>query len=129
MKDAVLWVQTAEPDYSSLPDHEYDWERRVYGDVSKIIPPDVPTPLGKYVMLTHYFDANLYHDMLTGRSVTGILHLFNKTPIGWFSKKQATVEMVTYGSKFMAANTWVDQIIDLCTTLCYLSVPIQLTTF
>jgi hypothetical protein len=30
MKDTVLWVQIAEPNYySGLPDHEYDWERSV----------------------------------------------------------------------------------------------------
>jgi hypothetical protein len=28
------------------------------------------------------------HDISTGRSVTGILHLVNKTPIEWYSKKQ-----------------------------------------
>jgi len=49
-----------------------------------------PKPLGRHVTLMHYVDANLYHNMLTRRSVTGILHLFNKTPIDWYSKKQAT---------------------------------------
>ena len=63
--------------------------------------------------------------MTTGRSVTGILHLFNKTPIEWYSKKQATVETATYGSAFIAARTCVDQIIDLRTYLRYLGVPIR----
>ena len=61
-------------------------------------------------MLTHYVDANLYHDMLTGRLVTGILHLINQTPIDWFSKKQPTAETATYGSEFIAARTCVEQI-------------------
>jgi hypothetical protein len=45
----------------------------------------------------HYVDANLFHGLITGRSVTGILHLVNKTPIDWYvySKKQATVETAT----------------------------------
>jgi len=30
-----------------------------------------------------------------------------------------------YGSKFVAARTCVEQIIDLCCTLCYLDVPIH----
>jgi hypothetical protein len=92
MKDAVICVCTSEPDYSALPEQEFDWERSVYGNVSEIIPLDAPTLLGKHVTLTHYYDANLYHDMLTGHSVTGILHLFNKTPIEWFSKNQVTNE-------------------------------------
>ena len=53
--------------------------------------------------LSHFVDANLYHDIVTGRSVTGILHLVNKTPIEWYSKKQGTVETTTFGSEFVAA--------------------------
>ena len=36
-----------------------------------------------------------------------------------------TVETATYGSEFVAARTAVDQIIDICTTLRYLGVPIR----
>jgi hypothetical protein len=53
-------------------------------------------------------DANLYHDLLTGRSVTGILHLLNQTFIDWFSRRQATAETATFGSKFTAARIAVD---------------------
>ena len=56
---------------------------------------------------------NLYHCLLTGHANTGILHLFNKTPIDWYMKQQAMVEMATYGSEFVAARQAVDQIIDL----------------
>lgn len=79
--------------------------------------------------LTTYVDANLYHDLITGRSVTGILHLINKTPLEWYSKKQATVETATYGSEFVAARISTDQIIDLRTTLRYLGVPINGKSF
>ena len=125
MKDGVIRIRTGEPDYSGLPDQAFDWERSVYGDVSELLPSDAPKPLGKYVTLTHYYDANLFHDIVTGRSVTGILHLINKTPLDWYSKKQATVETATYGSEFVAARTCVDQIVDLRTTLRYLGVPIR----
>ena len=69
-------------------------------------------------------DANLFHDALSGRSVTGILHMMNATPIDWYSKKQATVETATYGSEFVAARVCVEQVIDLRNTLKYLGVPI-----
>ena len=85
-------IPSQEPDYSDVPEEdEYDWAKSVYGDVSELIPKDAPVPLGRHVTLTHYIDANLYHDMLTGHSITGILHLMNKTPIDWYSKKQATI--------------------------------------
>jgi hypothetical protein len=96
----------------------------VYGKVKVLLPKDAPQPLGKYVTLSHYVDANLMHDITTGKSVTGILYHVNKTPTDWYSKKQATVETVTYGSEFVAAQVCVEQIIDLCTTLRYLGVPV-----
>jgi hypothetical protein len=98
-------VLTNEPDYSDYQDPEYDWSLSVYGDVKEIIPTDIPEPKGKYVTLSHYFDANLYQDMVTGRSVTAILHFLNQTPMDWYSRKQATVKTATFGSEFIAART------------------------
>jgi hypothetical protein len=75
--------------------------------------------------MTSYVDANLFHDMLSGRLVTAVLHFFNQTPIEWFSMKQATVETATYGSKFVAAKTAVQQILGLRTYLRYRGVEVR----
>ena len=128
-KDGAVRVRTEEPDYSDLNDQQFSWAKTVYGDVSEAIPDDAPEPLGKPVTLTCYVDANLFHDVITGRSVTAVLHLINKTPIDWYSKKQATVETATFGSEFVAARIAVDQIIDLRTTLRYLGVPVRKKTY
>ena len=128
MKHATTRFRTHEPDYSDLPERLYDWTS-IYGDVQELLPTDAPEPLGKPVTTTHYFDANLYHDMLTGRSLTATLHFVNATPIDAYTKKQATVETATYGSEFLAARTCVEQIIDLRTTLRYLGVPIRSTSY
>ena len=77
------------------------------------------------MITTSYKDANLYHDYATGRSVSGVLHFINSTPVDWFTKKQSTVETATYGSEFVAARIAVDQIIDLRLTLRYLGIPID----
>ena len=89
------------------------------------IPKDIPKPLGKRVITTTFLDANLMHDIVTGKSVTAILHFVNTTPADWFSKRQATVETATYGSEFVAAITATEQIMDLRNTLRYLGVPIM----
>jgi hypothetical protein len=125
MKHASIRVRTEEPDFSDLPDNVYDWTYSVYGNVEELLPVGAPEPLGKHVILSHYVDANLMHDIATGRSVTGILHLVNKTPIEWYSKKQATVETATYGSEFVAARVCVEQIIDLRNTLRFLGAPVR----
>jgi Reverse transcriptase (RNA-dependent DNA polymerase) len=125
MRHGKLRIRTEEPDYSDIPDLEHDWAKTVYGDATEVKPHDAPEPLGRFVTLTHYVDANLMHDVSTGRSVTGILTLINKTPLDWYSKKQATVETATYGSEFVAARTCVEQIIELRSTLRYLGVPLR----
>ena len=116
-------IRTDLPDYSSLPDQEYEWTD-IYGNTKEEIPDNLPEPLGKPVITTTYKDANLYHDQLTGRSVSGILHLVNQTLVEWYSKRQSTVETATFGSEFMAGRTAVEQIIELRWILRCLGVPI-----
>ena len=128
-KSAAIRVRTEEPDFAALPDQDFDWCQTVYGCVKEDIPKDIPEPLGKPVTLASYVDANLYHDMLTGRSVTGILHFCNQTLVDWYSKRQACVQTATFGSEFVAARIAVDQIIDLRTTLRYLGVPVRGKSF
>ena len=71
-----------------------------------------------------HVDANLMHDLTTGGSMTGTLHFVNKTPLEWFSKKQATSETAAHGSEFVAARTCGEQLIDMRTTFRCLGVPI-----
>ena len=125
MRHAAIRIRTEEPDQSDLPSQDLNWDMSIYGDNKEEIPEDAPEPLGKFVTLTHYVDANLMHDTITGKSVTGILHVINQTPIDWYSKKQATVETATYGSEFVAARTAVEQIMDLRLTLRYLGIPLR----
>jgi hypothetical protein len=120
----AIRVHTGLPDYSDIEYKEHDWYD-LYGNVEELIPYDAPEPLGKAVVLTTYEDANLYHDLVTGRAVTGILHFLNGTLIDWFSKRQDTVESATYGSAFVAARIATEQIIDLRITLRYLGIPLE----
>jgi hypothetical protein len=125
MRHSVIRIRTEEPDYSDIPKPEHDWEFSVYGGAKEELPKNAPEPLGKPVVTTTYVDANLYHCMLTGRSVTGILHLYNKTPVDWYAKKQGTAETATYGSEFVAARTATEQVIDNRLSLRYLGVPVK----
>ena len=122
LPDGAIRFRTGEPDFSSLKDQEYDWTRSVYSGACEQIPHDIPKPQGKHVQTTHYVDANLHHDLATGKAVTAVLHFLSQTPIDAYTKRQSTVETATYGSEFVAARTAVDQIIDIHTTLRYLGV-------
>ena len=75
----------------------------------------------------HYFDANLYHDFLSGKAVTATLTLLNKTVMDWYSKKQGTVESSTFTAEYLAGRTTTDQVIDMRNTLRYMGVPLGRT--
>ena len=129
LKFGTIRIRTGEPDFTDLPEVTYDWAYSVYGDVEEEIPYDIPEPLGNYVVFTTYVDANLHHDVITGRSVTGVLHFINQMPFEWCSKKQGTVETATYGSEFVAARTATEQILQHRLDIRYLGVPIKCKTY
>jgi hypothetical protein len=100
---ASIHVRLLDPYLGELPEQNFAWCHSVYSNVQELLPKDGPKPLGKAVTTITYTDANLYHVILTGRLVTGFLHLCNQTLIDWYSKRQAAVETATFGSEFTAA--------------------------
>ena len=117
MRCAAIKIRTHAPDYSDTPVKMCDWECSCYADAKEEIPLDAPKPKGKPVTVTSCFDANLCHNLISGKSVTGILHQLNKTPIDWHSKLQSSVETATFGLECVAARTCTEQVIDLRLTL------------
>ena len=128
-KDYTIRFRADQPDYSFLLDQDFDWTYSVYGNVQEILPDDMPEPLSKAVITMATMDANWSHSLATGKSLTGCLHFVNKTPVDWYSKRQATVETATYGSEFVAAKTATEQIMDIRQTLRYLGAPIGAKSF
>ncbi len=124
MRHSAIRYRVERPDWSGFKGSSINWDLSIYGKVKERVPNDTPNALGKVADTSTYVDANLLHDYLTGRSVTGIMHFVNKTPIDSFSKKQGAVETSTYGSEFVAARTAAEQIIDLRLTLRYMGIPI-----
>ena len=54
MRHGYIRIRTGEPDYSELPNQDFDWAAAVYGEVQELLPDDEPPPLGKKVVLTTY---------------------------------------------------------------------------
>ena len=86
-------------------------------DAKEEIPLGAPKPKGKPATVTSFCDADLCHDLVSGKSVTGIFHQLNKTPVNLCSKLQSTVETATFSSEHGAARTCTEQVIDLRLTL------------
>jgi hypothetical protein len=115
-----------------IPNHEaianpnqYGWSSSIYVNIKEELPPNMPTPRGKLVQTSTYQDSNLKNDLITGRSMSVIIHLVNQTPIASTCKKQKTVEPATYGSEFSVARHACGQIMDLRCTLRMMGIPID----
>ena len=68
---------------------------------------------GPKVRMTVYVDADHAHDLVTRRSITGILMMLNNTPIRWVSKRQKTVETSTYGLELVASRIATELILGV----------------
>ena len=124
-KHLKLRIRTDEPDFSDiLPVLDYnDWKNTAYGEHPEKKTNTLCT-LGKCVVLTHYYNTSLVHDILSGNLVTGVLHFYKKTPFDWFCKKQATSKTATYGSKFISYHTCFEHMINHQNYLHYLGVEV-----
>ena len=123
-KSCSIKFRTDAPDYLMYTPMKHDWTY-VYGPVHEELPHNMPEARGYKVIITVFYDANLYHCRVSGRAVTGIIILLNKTPIDWISKRQGTVETATYGSEFVAARIATDNIVELRYTLRMLGVEVN----
>jgi hypothetical protein len=65
--------------------------------------------------MTVYVGAHHAHDLVTRRSITGILVMLNNTPVIWVSKIQKTVETSTHVSELVASRIATELILEVNT--------------
>jgi hypothetical protein len=73
-----------------------------------------------------YVDADHARDVVTRRSITGILFMLNNTPIRWVSKCQKTAETSTYGSQLVVSRIATELIFEIRFMLRSLGVNLEL---
>jgi hypothetical protein len=106
-------IDTSYPDYSMYPvEYHSNW-MEFYPDAGEEIPKDLPPEKGPRVRMTVYVDVDHAYDLVTRRSITGILVMLNNTPIRWVSKRQNTVETITYGSELVASRVATELILEV----------------
>jgi hypothetical protein len=96
-----------DPTYINHEAHPvHDWVD--FYNCKELIPPDMPEPRGKPVQTTGYADSDHARDLVSRRSRTGVLLFCNHSPIASHSKKQGSIETLTFGSEFMAMKTVIE---------------------
>jgi hypothetical protein len=106
-------IDTSYPGHSMYPVQDHSNWVEFYPDASEEIPKDLPPKKGPRLRMTVYIDADHAHDLVTRRSITGILATLINRPIRWIFKQQKTVETSTYGSELVASRIATELILEV----------------
>ena len=60
-----------------------------------------------------FLDSAHAYDKVTRRSITGLIILFGKTPVFYYSKRQGAVKTSTYYAEFMKMRHAVEEVVAL----------------
>jgi hypothetical protein len=113
-----------EPEVDQSHFWQVDW-MEFYPDAKEAIPPDAPEPRGRSVVMSCFVDSDHAGCQMTRQSHTGVLIFVNNAPILWYSKRQNTVESLTFGSEFVALQTALDMIEGLRYKLRMMGIPLD----
>ena len=85
--------------------NQYDFKE----DIDEKLPP----PKMKELDVTIFVDSNHGHDLLTGKSITGVIVFVGRTPIKYFSKRQSSVQTSTFGAEFISLKRAVEEAVTI----------------
>ena len=93
MRYDIKWVSLGEESYPSVCAEAL----KVMYDISKIEQShNMPEAGGEKVDINILVDVDYAGNKVTRRSHTGVIIFLNIIPINWYSKKQTTIENLTY---------------------------------
>ena len=127
--NAEMPFDPSTPDMDMAKFPRQDWSQSIYGDVGEALPPNMPKPLGREMVMRVYIDSDHAGESLTRRSRTGFIVYLNKAPIYWMSKKQASCETSTFGSEFCAMKQGTEYVRGLRYKLRMLGIPCTSPTY
>jgi hypothetical protein len=85
--DGEILTDPTTMDHSAFDKNKqsYDTWKEFYPDAKENMPYDQPEPGTKKAQITVFVDADHAHDVVTRRSVTGIVLFINNVPVRWIS--------------------------------------------
>ena len=89
----------------------------------------MPKPCGLSMMRRVFVDSDHAGNLMTWRSRTRFIVFLNNTPIYWYSKKQNSCEMTTFGSEFVAMKQATEYVRGLQYKLKMMSIMIDEPAF
>ena len=96
-----------------------------YPDAVEELDPRYLTLKYDHILLATYYNANLGYNIVTCRSITGIIAWIGKTSIIAWSKQQTIVKVSVYGVEFNAGQKATKDLIEIRHILRSLSVKVD----
>lgn len=117
-----------EPDIYTSQFHTEDWSAASYGECKEELPKNAPAPRGISFTMRVFEDSDHAWDSITRSSHTGFIVFLNSAPIHWFSKKQARVEISSFGTEFISMKQFCECLSGLHHKPCMMSIPLEMPT-
>ena len=95
-----------------------------YLDAAKEIDADIPDLFIQEVSITAFVDPDHAHNLVTRRSITGLIIVLGKMPVLFQSKWQDKIATSTCGAEFCALCTVVEEVQAVRYMLCCLGVKV-----
>ena len=102
---------------------------KLYPDAAEEVDPDLPEALIDEMTITVFHDSDHAHDVVTRRSISGIIIILGRTPVQWISKRQGAIETSTFGAEFNAAKLAVEELLALRYMLRCLGVKVTMPSY
>jgi hypothetical protein len=119
----IYWIPTKPGEVH--PEIRAKAMKDIYTDAQESLPHNMPEPRGKEVDTMVFVDADHAGNRVTLQSHTGVIIFVSMAAVIWYSKKQNTVETLTFGSEFIALRIAVELTETLRYKLRMFGVPIS----
>ena len=115
------------PDYDMSKFKKMDWASSEFGHVQgkEVLFGNMPEPQGQGFTISAKVNADHSSDTITRRSCTGFIVYLNLTLVYWFSKKQNSVELSSFGSEFCAIKLCCEYLQGLQYKLRMMGIPVS----
>ena len=84
-----------------------------YPDASEEIDSKLPDAYGEPLQSSIQVDADHAHDLVTRRSLTGLIAFIGSTPVLWISKRQGAIAASTYAAEFYALRVATEEAVNI----------------
>ena len=127
--NGVVVFNLTEPEIDESTFKREDWTTTLYGACKEDVPLNAPEPLGIVFIICAFVNSDHAGDMVTCRSRTGFMIFLNNVPTYWYSKKQRSCDISSFGSEFFTMKSCCKDLRGLQYKSQMMGIPVEFPSF